>query len=340
MPTLRRLLEASRDVALDAAAWRPGRLTSENTYLVARTLHRRTGGASSRAVLAAVRAVHERGEHHAAGSLPPSWHGVLAELDRDGVACAPPVLAPEAVVAIRAFATTAPAVLRSRTGTTSRGTFETRDPAAASVDLVEQFVLDQPDVQRIIASPQVIDLARAYFGAMPVIHPPQLYWSCAGASLTDTARANSARQFHWDFDGLGGLRLHLYLTDVDEGAAPMSYVAGSHRPGGLRSAALRSADFGVSNEDVWREYPRSALRTITGPAGTTFVSDSQGLHRGNDAITTDRLFLVMPMQATGFGGYQLQPRSITARDPALAMALRDHRPEFSLFRERAADGRH
>ncbi len=56
MPTLRRYLSAGRDVARDAVTWRPGRQTSEDTYLAVRTLHRKTGGVSSRAALAVVRA--------------------------------------------------------------------------------------------------------------------------------------------------------------------------------------------------------------------------------------------------------------------------------------------
>jgi hypothetical protein len=334
MATLRRYLAAGRDVTIDAATWRPGRLTSESTYLAARRLHRATRGASSRAALAAIRAVYEPRAARTAPDLPDEWTAALADVRRNGFGTLPPVLPEASLASIRDYSRAAPAMLRSITGDTSRGTFADRETTTALVSIVERFVLDQPDVQRIIASPQIAAFARAYFGATPIIHPPQLYWSCAGARLTDEARTESARQFHWDFDGLRGLRLHLYLTDVDEDAAPMSYLAGSHLPGALRSAALRSADLGVSDAAVWRHYPRSAQRTLTGPAGSTFVSDSQGLHRGSDALTTDRLFLVMPMQASGFAGYQLQPRTLTVRDPALREGIRQARPEFSLFHER------
>ncbi len=91
---------------------------------------------------------------------------------------------------------------------------------------------------------------------------------------------------------------------------------------------------GVADEELYAQYPASAVRAITGPAGTTFISDSRGLHRGNDAISADRLFLVMPMQATGFGGYQLRPRLVTPKDPGLKAGIEQGRVELSLFRPR------
>ena len=254
----------------------------------------------------------------------------------DGVTPVPPVLDGHAVARIREFASTAPAVLRSVDGSRRRGTLADRDDTTAAVNIVEQFVLDQPDIQSLIASSPLWELAAARFRATPLVHPPTLYWSLAGARVTDEERRRGARQFHWDYDGLAGLRVHLYLTDVDEGAAPMSYVAGSHRPGALSSRPLRHGDMGIPDEALWSAFPRSALRVMTGPAGTMFVSDSHGLHSGADAVSADRLFLVMPIQASGFAGYQLRPRAITPRNPELVAGLQGDRPELSFFRDRAA----
>lgn len=334
---LRRTLTAGRHVVTDVVTWRPGRTTTEDTYLAARVLHRTTGGVSSRLALSAIRAAHERGGTSPdAGDLDPAWRPVLAGIEAEGVAHAPPILDDEAVARVVAFASTAPAVLRSTSGESRRGTFADRDDSTAGVGLVERFVLDQPDIQSIVASAAIRALAAARFRATPVMHPPLLYWTCAGAQVTDEERVRGARQFHWDYDGLAGLRVHLYLTDVDEGAAPMTYIAGSHRAGALRSKSLRVADLGMSDDELWARYSRSDLRTLTGPAGTTFVSDSRGLHSGTDAVTADRLFLVMPIQATGFAGYQLRPREVRPRDPGLALALSEGRPEMAFFRERAA----
>lgn len=334
MPRASRLIEAARDVTIDMVTWRPGQPTRENTYRVARELHGRTSGATSRAGLALVNAIHRPAALPARGDLTEEWARALDQVAVDGVSVAPSVLGPEAIARIREFATHGPGVLRSATGATRRGTLGDRDSATVGVHLVEQFVLEQPDIQALIASDEVRRFAGAHFAAPPVIHPPSLYWTCAGATVTDDERRRGARQFHWDYDGLAGLRLHLYLTDVDEGSAPMSYVAGSHRRGSLSSRQLRQADMGIADDDLWSAMPRSALRTITGHAGTMFISDSQGLHAGSDARTADRLFLVMPIQATGFAGYQLRPRSVRPRDPEFTERLRRQAPDLMFFRER------
>ena len=94
---------------------------------------------------------------------------------------------------------------------------------------------------------------------------------------------------------------------------------------------LRNADRGVSDEDVWKRFSPEDVSTITGPAGTSFVSNSNGLHRGTPARTRDRLFLVMPIQATSFAGYQLKPRSVVPKDPGFATMLAAGEPALGWF---------
>jgi hypothetical protein len=58
-----------------------------------------------------------------------------------------------------------------------------------------------------------------------------------------------------------------------------------------------------------------------GPAGTTFVTDPRGLHRGTTPRERDRLFLVVPIQAGGFAGYVHRRRAVPVRDEAFARLL-------------------
>ena len=329
-----RKVQAAGRAATEAARWRPGQRTSEGTYQVARTLHRHTRGRSSRLGLRALRLLHERHDPPSSADLTPEWRSALATLQTEGVSFAPSVLGAEAIARLTDFARSAPAVLRSIDGKTRYGTFRDRDASTAGVAIVERFVLDNPDIQGLLVNSDVLSFAAARFQATPVVHPPQLYWSLAGAQVTDSERRQGARQFHWDYDGLAGIRLHVYLTDVDDGSAPMSYIAGSNNPGSLGSRALRMGDLGVPDDVLWARFPRSALRTMTGPSGTTFVSDSQGLHSGSDAVSNDRLFLVMPIQATGFASYQLQPRPIAPKHPELVAALGAGRQELTFFQAR------
>lgn len=330
-------VRVSRDAARDVVAWRKGQPSSARTYLALRTLHRRTAGLSSRAVIAGLRLVPGDPDNASVPQtrLEPSWRPALETLRSDGVAMLPPVIDADAVARIRDFATDAPASVRCADGSVVIGTYAQRPEGARSVHLREAFVLNHPDIQRLIAHPGIQELARRYVRAGVVVHPPSLYWSCGGSTTGDAdLQMLLARRFHWDYDGVRGLRVHLYLTDVDAMSAPMHYVAGSHRPGAYRSAALRAADRGVDTAEVWRTFDPAAERTMTGPAGTAFVSDSAGLHSGTDPISRDRLFLVMPIQATGFAGYQLRARTVDPRDPVFSDAVSAGRPEVRLFRPR------
>jgi hypothetical protein len=320
-------------VVRDLAGWHRGQPSTGSTYLVMRRLHAMSGGRSSRAALTGLRALVGSPDH-GPGRLPLDADGerALAEVAAAGIAMLPNLLDDAAIARIAAFARTAPAKQRFNDGSRGPATYDTRTERTTAVEVLEPFVLANTDVQSIIAHPGLPELARRFFGIGGVVHPPQLVWSCAGAlPATALEVASLARGFHWDYDGVGALRLHMYLTDVDTGTAPMEYLAGSHRGASLTNREVRHAGLGVADEHVWRAFPRSALRTIVGPRGTTFVSNSQGLHRGTQPMTGDRLFLVMPIQASGFAGYQFGRRSVVPRDAAFTEALRSGRPEYRLF---------
>ena len=333
------MLSWAKDLAVDLAGWPRGRTTSSNTYLTARYLHVLTSGHSSSAALAASRSLpfspHKL--NNGPSSLNGSWNQAIDALTRDGITMLPRVLDSDALQRIVSFATTAPAVLMDSNRKSTRGTYENRDSGTKGALIVEHFVLDNADIQNVIGNQNLISLAENYFKTQILIHPPMLYWSCA-PSDTDTQISagaeslQSAEEFHWDFDGLGGLRLHMYLTDVDEDSAPMKYMRKSHKPGTLTSKSLRNADRGVNDAAVWNRFSPADALTVTGPAGTTFMSNSNGLHRGTPARTRDRLFLVMPFQATSFAGYQLKPRTVTPKDPEFAALLAQNSPAVRWFR--------
>ena len=342
MPSMSRYVRAATSVTTDVGHWYAGRTTSADTYRLMRRLHRFTAGWSSAAARTLVRTLP--GSPDRLGPLDhprldPGDARVLDALRRDGLAMLEPVLSPDAVESLVDYARTGPAQVSSPSGGVRSGTYEELRVDAAAVYLDGRFAWARPEVQHLLASPRLWDLARAYFGAVPVVHPPQLYWSCASTPESAREAVSLARNFHWDYDGIGGLRLHLYLTDVDETAAPMEYVLGSHRPGSLSTPELRRADDGETPESALDAMGLVDRRSITGPAGTTFVSDSTGLHRATRPTGRDRLFLVMPIRAGTFTGYYRRRRSVPVRDDTFAAALAAGRPELRLFTAADDDSR-
>jgi hypothetical protein len=334
MPPPRRYADVAASVVRDLRGWHQGRPSTADTYLAMRRSHRLTAGWSSAAIRRALRMVPGSPDRVAPdhrSALDADSRRALDDLRRDGLTMVDPVLTPDEVASLVEFAERAPARGRFATGDARAGTYLELRETATGVFLDGTFAWARPEVQRILANEGIWDLARAYFGLVPVVHPPQLYWSCAAAPESPSAARGLARNFHWDYDGIGGLRLHLYLTDVDSSAAPMEYVLGSHRPGALRTRELRNADDGRAPESALDALGLAERRPITGPAGTTFISDSAGLHRATRPTGRDRLFLVMPLQAGIFAGYYNRRRQVPARDPRFAAALDAGRPELRLF---------
>jgi hypothetical protein len=223
---------------------------------------------------------------------------------------------------LRAFAERAPASLRLADGRVIPGTYADRHPDTVSIHIPGTFAWASREVQTVMASAELLELALARFGLAPVVHTPSMYWSCVSTAATDRATDERlARTFHMDFDGVQAMRAHVYLTDVGDDDAPMQFVRGSHRVGSLRGREFRDADRGLDEQVVVERFGESATCTITGPAGTTFVTDPRGLHRGTAPRGRDRLFLVVPMQAGGFAGYVHRRRAVPVRDEAFARLL-------------------
>jgi hypothetical protein len=101
----------------------------------------------------------------------------------------------------------------------------------------------------------------------------------------------ASQTWHYDFDDKHLLKAFLYLDDVDEGAGPFEFVAGS-QPGGRYHGVRPWQPMGygrVPEEDVSREVPPDAIRTFTAPRGTLIFCNTSGLHRGGFATSHPRI---------------------------------------------------
>lgn len=336
MATPQRYIEVARTVAADLARWHRGAPSRVDTYRAMRRLHQASAGWSSHLARTALRVTPGATDHVRTGqraTLDPDDATTVADLRRDGLAMLAPVLDPDRITTLTDFARRAPAMARMPDGTSRRDTFDGARHDASAVFVEGRFAWARPEIQHVLADPRIWSVAEHYFGMVPVVHPPQLYWTCAsGTELGERAATSLARNYHWDYDGVGNVRLMIYLTDVDDTSAPLEIVPGSHRPGALRTRELRHADDGDASPDALKALGLDHGTRITGPAGTTFMADSHGLHRATSATGRDRLMLLVPIQAGGFAGYYNRPRRVPARDPRFRAALAAGRPELRLFR--------
>jgi hypothetical protein len=158
-----------------------------------------------------------------------------------------------------------------------------------------------PGVLTIFNDPLVLELAELYLGCKPTLDNVGCWWSYAGRPA-----AKGTQRFHRDWDNLRGFKLFIYLTDVDEESGPHSYIEGSHRSDLLMEAKA------ITDEAVYSMFGRAAERLFQGSAGTCFIADTFGIHKGWLPRTRDRLILAAQ--------YNLTPSPLGPQSPVLAHA--------------------
>lgn len=139
--------------------------------------------------------------------------------------------------------------------------------------------LDAPHFLKLANDPRILDCVSQYFGCAPMISYLQAWWS-----LPTGGSAKHAENFHRDFDDLKFCKLFIYLTDVDNQSGPHAFIAGSPVTAKLEQRRR------YSDDEVAAEFPDKAdWIEFTGPAGTAFLEDTSGLHKGTPPISKPRL---------------------------------------------------
>lgn len=140
-------------------------------------------------------------------------------------------------------------------------------------------VLAAPHLLSIANDPRVLALVESHLGAEPIIGSMRVWWS----TPTSDGQAQATEFFHRDVDDLRFCKLFVYLTDVDEDTGPHTYCPGTHRMNILTD--LRR----LSDEEVEAAVGVENVIQFTGPAGTSFLEDTYGIHRGTPPRSKPRL---------------------------------------------------
>jgi hypothetical protein len=148
-------------------------------------------------------------------------------------------------------------------------------------------VVNCPQMMELANHPRLLSLAARYLGCAPTISTIGLRWSFPAEQVA------GVQAFHRDPDDWKTLKFFTYLTDVEEGAGPHVYIAGSHRD--IQPVTARR----YSDAEVAQKYGRDAQITVMGPRGAMFMADTAGIHKGAAVVTGSRLLLEV--------GYTLLP---------------------------------
>ncbi|MDI7776131.1 phytanoyl-CoA dioxygenase [Asticcacaulis sp. EMRT-3] len=142
--------------------------------------------------------------------------------------------------------------------------------------------LRAPHMAALMNQPDILAVAEAYMGCKPVIDNIGITWSYPGRET-----AKSVQRFHRDYDCARNFKAFYYLTDVDEASGPHRFVRGSHRDRRLDTGRAQT------DEAIAATFGEASIARITGPAGSWFLEDVYGFHKGQLPVDEPRLLLAI-----------------------------------------------
>jgi len=231
------------------------------------------------------------------------------------------------------FALTHPCKPRARDGGQGEGApltvYPRQNPDAIIFDFLPVDLINQPDVQRLMADKSFIALAQEYLGAQPVLDTVNLWWTTGFLSRPDQ---NAAQLYHFDMDHMRWLKIFIYLTDMSPASGPHCFVAGSHRTNGIPDHFLQRGYVRLTDEEVRSSFPQQRILEFNGRRGTIIVEDTRGLHKGKPVLEGDRLMFELEFSNSLFGAVVPGKGKIAHfHEPAFAQFAHAHRRIFKLW---------
>lgn len=237
------------------------------------------------------------------GKMDASCRADLSEcLRRDGFVVFPSALPAEVCDRLMSFALHTPATIRPMDGqsadVTRQALYDPAKPEAVRYDYRPSDLLDQMDVQDLLADPSLLALVQDYLGCEPRADVLSMWWH---TDFQDHPDSMAAQFFHFDMDRFKWLKVFIYLTDVGAGNGPHAFVRGSHRSGAIPRHILERGYVRLTDEEVAANYPAEDILTFTAPRGSIIIEDTRGLHKGVHVQEGARLILQLQFSNSLFG---------------------------------------
>lgn len=154
-------------------------------------------------------------------------------------------------------------------------------PDSHTLVVPEEVVVSCPHLLDVANNTTLLAAVEGIFGCKPTIGYISAWWSVP----TSDGKPRHAENFHRDIDDVNFIKLFLYLTDVGPENGPHEFIRGSH--------ALPQISDGKrhTDEEVLAAFGADRLTTFAAPAGTMFLENTFGLHRGQPVRSGRRLIL-------------------------------------------------
>ncbi len=141
-----------------------------------------------------------------------------------------------------------------------------------------ETILQAPHLLGLANAPFILSIVEAFLGCRPTIGYLASWWSFAA-----DGPAQAAERFHRDVDDWRFVKLFIYLTDVDDVTGPHIYV--QHSANDARLTKIRR----YTDPEVSDAFGESCILRIKGAAGSAFLENTFGLHKGEPVSAGHRL---------------------------------------------------
>lgn len=152
----------------------------------------------------------------------------------------------------------------------------------------DEDIVRIPHLLELANHPRVLAPVARWLGGRPTLAALRLWWSTPSGDGTP----ENAELFHRDVDDLRFVKLFIYLTDVTDDTGPHVFVDGSHLVD--RLTEIRRYE----DDEVEAAFGAEHIHRLVGRAGTAFLENTYGMHRGVPPITGPRL-IFQPLYALG-----------------------------------------
>lgn len=147
-------------------------------------------------------------------------------------------------------------------------------------------------VFRLAISPSILNVVNSYLSIAGKLHTAELNVANVVASA-DVPMAS--QRWHRDPEDKWMCKVFLYLSDVDKGAGPFTYIPKSQEGGKWRKLFPQDPPAGRYPPEGVVEVivPKEEIKVLTGKAGTLIFCDTSGLHKGGYATRKERTMLTL-----------------------------------------------
>lgn len=251
--------------------------------------------------------------------LPHEARRVLAELNRNGVAITSSVILLGSNSLYDELKPAVDHLEKSMEGQIAAVRAAAKNPEShkgyISSLLGDRPTLDPDDIYvRFALQKPILNIANAYFGMRT-----RLRYYNVWHTLATQVPPRDSQLWHRDPEDYYILKVFVYLSDVDDGAGPVFYAAGSHLKGNLRKEPAYSQKRGdarrTDDPQMAEVIPPERWVKATGPKGTIIFADTRGYHKGGLARERDRImYLCMfTSQAAKCRDFFERPSTISAQ---------------------------